>query len=291
MTRIFSWIFASVLLFFLLDRLGGVLCQYLVDRSEFRYSRLYQGKAESDLLFIGNSRGLIFYEPFIQSLTGKETFNLSYNGMPVDLALVLYQDYLDRYPDPEKVIIDVTLLDRTNPQLVNGFQAYRTHSGRLDSFLLKSVPKSYYAGILSHLYRFNSEVFYRTLVYQSEKDTDWLMNRQINDHLVKTVSSVPEITHTIQPDLVSCLKEILTLSEERGISVELLVNPFYKPYIERMDSFTPWLQQLEQLLGKKIRDYSRLIEDRTGIGDYLHLNKEGAKVYIKQLASDKLFEK
>ena len=52
------------------DRLGGLLLQRQVDASLFRYSRLYRGEAGADLLFVGNSRGLTFYQPFIEEKTG-----------------------------------------------------------------------------------------------------------------------------------------------------------------------------------------------------------------------------
>ncbi|MBK8194740.1 MAG: hypothetical protein IPK76_16540 [Lewinellaceae bacterium] len=96
------WFSGFLMLLLAGDRLGGVLLQRQADASLFRYSRLYRGEAGADLLFVGNSRGLTFYQPFIEEKTGLRTFNMSYNGLPADLARVLVQDYLDRYPAPKK---------------------------------------------------------------------------------------------------------------------------------------------------------------------------------------------
>jgi len=79
------WIIALLIITFAGDRLGGWILKQQVDKSQFRYSRMYTDRGEADILLVGNSRGLIFYEPHIEEVTGKKTLNLSYNGMSVDL--------------------------------------------------------------------------------------------------------------------------------------------------------------------------------------------------------------
>ena len=60
------WFIALFALVFAGDRLGGRLLQKQVDSSLFRYSRLYRGDAAADILLVGNSRGLTFYQPYIE---------------------------------------------------------------------------------------------------------------------------------------------------------------------------------------------------------------------------------
>ena len=86
------WIAAVIILFFVGDRLAGLILKKMVANSQFRYSKMYQGKAEGEILFMGNSRGLGFYQPYIEEVTGKKTFNLSYNALPLNLGRVLLQN-------------------------------------------------------------------------------------------------------------------------------------------------------------------------------------------------------
>jgi len=87
---------------------------------------MYQGKAAADILLVGNSRGLIFYQPYIEEITGKSTFNVSYNGMPIDLGQTLVEDYFANYKAPETMILDVTMCDRENTKLISGFNLYKS---------------------------------------------------------------------------------------------------------------------------------------------------------------------
>src|SRR5690606_27714487 len=106
MRNIGLYIFLFLLILFTGDRLLSILIdKFIVSKSEFRYSKLYRGKAKADILIIGNSRGLSFYQPSIEEETGLSVFNLSYNGLPTNLALVLFKDYLKVNGAPKLVII------------------------------------------------------------------------------------------------------------------------------------------------------------------------------------------
>ena len=68
------WILAIIALFFIGDRVGGYIVKQVVLKSQFRYSRMYKGEAKADILLVGNSRGLSFFQPTIEEFTKKETF-------------------------------------------------------------------------------------------------------------------------------------------------------------------------------------------------------------------------
>ena len=127
-----TWLLAFLALTLVGDRAMAYVLRSGLERSEFRYSRLYTGRAEADLVFIGNSRGLNFYQPYIEAATGRKTLNLSYNALPVDLSTVLLADYLERYGPPRDLVVEITHLDRANPDLVREFRAYAPYSERMD---------------------------------------------------------------------------------------------------------------------------------------------------------------
>lgn len=277
-------------LFFLLDRAAGWGLQELVRESHFRYSRLYRGEAEAEILLIGNSRGLMFFQPRIEALTGKSTFNLSYNGLPLDLANELVADYLDRYPAPGIALLEVTIADRFNPQLVREFQPYRKYSPRLSALIQQSVPRSWYGGSISHLYRYNSEVFWRALSYLDKSDEDWLMQRSMNTELQNRVGGTEEIIYENQPGILQAMTALIQRLEKAGTRVHLLVNPYYPPYIRRMTSYPEWRKRLERELERPVLDYAQAISRPECFGDYLHLNQNGAKEYMNLLFTEGLFK-
>ncbi len=116
-----SWYLLLLIVCFSGDRLGAYLLEQQSMQSQFRFSKLYRGESAAEILLLGNSRGLTFYQPYIEQITGKSTCNLSYNGLPMDVAKVLVQDYLERYPAPKNLLIDITTCDRENDALLAGF--------------------------------------------------------------------------------------------------------------------------------------------------------------------------
>ncbi|MEL6867679.1 MAG: hypothetical protein AAFP19_24855 [Bacteroidota bacterium] len=284
------WIIGLILVFFAGDRLGGWLLGQLAGQSQFRYSRLYQQKAQSDILLLGNSRGLIFYQPYIEELTGQSTFNFSYNGLPIDLGQVLLADYLDRYENPDILLIDVSMCDRINNQLVSGFNLYSPHSQRLDQLIVDSIPTVAYAGRLSHLFRYNGEVFQRALYYLGKSDEYWLNEREMNEHLVQTVAQSDSLRFHLPGNTLGALSSTVRIAKKKGLTVRLLVNPYYSPYAERFIDFDRWLQNIELATGMKVYDYSQAIKDVKAFSDYQHLNQYGARLYIDLLKKDGLLE-
>jgi len=280
------WIPACLLLFFVGDRLGGFILSKISAESNFRYARLYQGKAEADILLLGNSRGLIFYQPYIEEKTGKRTLNLSYNSMPIDLGRVMVSDYLKNYKTPELLIIDVTMCDRHNEQLIAGFHTFSDYSEDLSNLIKEKSEKSWYAGKISNLYQYNSEVFQRTLYYLRKSDEDWLNDRIISPTMQANVTQDSAVELTIDDYLLTQLNDLVQLAESKGIKVELVANPYYPPYVKRMRTFYDFIGKINARTNKKVRDYSRALNAVNGFADYQHLNKEGSKKYIDLLMED-----
>jgi len=285
------WIPACLLLFFIGDRLGGFILSKITAKSQFRYTRLYEGQAKSDILFLGNSRGLIFYQPYIEEITGKSTLNLSYNSMPIDLGRVIVTDYLKKYGAPELIVIDITMCDRHNPQLIAGFNTFSRYSNDLNNLIRVKDEKSWYAGKLSNLYRYNSEVFQRTLYYLGKSDEDWLNDRVISPTMEANIVNETAVDLTIDDYLLTELDELVRTVEEKGIRVELVVNPYYPAYIQKMSSFYNFIGRIRGKTNKKVRDYSRALTATNGFADYQHLNKEGSKRYMDLLLKDGVLSK
>lgn len=287
MKRIF-WILALVVLFFAGDRISGWVLKQLTMSSQFRYSRMYKGEAKSDILLVGNSRGLIFYQPYIEEITGKSTFNISYNGMPMDLGRVLVEDYLDKYPAPEQMIVDVTMCDRKNSQLVTGFNLYAPYSEKLFELIKKDDQSSAYAGKLSHLYLHNSEIFQRALYHLKKSDEAWLLDREITDFLVKDVVNMEPYTIDLQDELLSELNETIQYAQSKGVKVQLVINPYFPAFAKRITNLKNFRTRIENATGLKVHNYATAIKEVKGFGDYQHLNKKGSRLYLDRLKKDGL---
>ena len=285
-----AWIFGFLALTFVGDRVGGYLLSEIVERSQFRYSRIYSGQAESDILLVGNSRGLMFYQPYIEEKTGKETLNISYNGMPISVARVLVQDYLDRYPAPQKMILDVTMCDRDNRALVGAFNPYVRYSPHLAELLREETPNAYWAGKVSHLYRYNGEIFQRAAFYLRRSDEDWLLDRVITDALVDEIADREVDTITIEPKVIDDLVRTVKIAQLAGVEVELVINPYYPAFVDKLSNLDELKDTVEAATGLPVRNYARAVVAQNGFGDYQHLNKEGSREYLRILLAEGILE-
>ena len=285
----FLWIGALLLLVFIGDRAGGLILQKLADSSQFRYSRLYRGEAKADMLLVGNSRGLMFYQPYIEEITGLKTLNISYNALSIDLAKNLIADHIRINGAPKTMILDITMCDRENDQLIAGFQTYRSHSENLDTLLRSRQPKTYYGGEFSHLFRFNSEIFHRALYYRNRSDEDWLLDRVINDKMIANLEESDTNDFTIKEYLFENLIETVELAQAAGVKVKLVVNPYYPPYRnQRMINMEKTIERVEKATNLRVFDYSMAVTDLKAFGDYQHLNKYGSRLFIDKMMADEV---
>ncbi len=282
------WVFATILLALLVDRAGGWFLSKITKESQFRYSRLYNGNEAADILFVGNSRGLSFYQPYAEEKTGLNTANLSYNGMPIELASTLVQDYLDRHQAPKVMLMDLSLLDsvRMDNKLAYQFNHYTPFSGRLSKLLREKFTNDFYAGKVSHLYRHNSEVFQRTFYYWKKSDKDWLLDRVISPEMVASVGSQPKLRFHYDEKMLGHLANLVKYAQGKGTRVELVVNPYYPDFVPKIGNLDTLIMDVQRTAGVTVKRYTNAVQEAEAFGDYQHVNKVGAKKYIDQLVAD-----
>lgn len=279
------WILATLTLAVLMDRAGGWLLGKITRESQFRYSRLYASEEPADILFMGNSRGLSFFQPVAEELTGLSTANLSYNGMPIHLAAPLVMDYLDRHPLPKVLVMDVSLLDsvRMDNKLAYQFNHYIAYSERLSSLLKKDFPNDFYVGNISRLYRHNSEVFQRTFFYWKKSDKDWLLDRVISAGMVQDVSAQKMLRFHYDGQMLAQLAELVSYAQSKGVKVELVLNPYFQPYLTKLENKLQLMEDISKTCRVGVKDFSDAVAQTEAFGDYQHVNKVGAKLYLSKL--------
>ncbi|MCH2083750.1 MAG: hypothetical protein MK226_15250 [Saprospiraceae bacterium] len=284
------WLIATVVILFVGDRMMGKLLENIVLSSQFRYSRMYRGDAAADILLVGNSRGLIFYQPFLEEQLGVKTFNLSYNGLPADLTDVLVKDYLDLYPKPKLVLIDVSLCDRINKELINGFATYASQSKRIKELIRNQDAKVAGGLEASWLYRYNSEVFQRALFYKNKSDEDWLLDRKITEEIKAKLTPDYEFIIKYPEEMPKQLGETVAYLRKQNINVQLVLNPYYPPFVDHITNLDEFIKEIEAATQMKVANYATAVQKEAYFGDFQHLNKVGSKVYLEQLIKDGLLE-
>lgn len=284
------WIPVFLLVLFVGDRFGGYVLKKIESRSKFRFTKLYKKEAICDILIAGNSRGLSFYQPFIEEKTNQKVFSLAYNGMSSSLLHVFIQDYYERHAPPKKLILEVTCADRFNKELIPAFSTYASYSPNIRKFLKKENTNTYYGTQLSHLLRYNSEVFQRSLRYLSFSDKFWLTDRTISEAMQAESETLRKVSIDHIPELQDALGDIVKLAQSKGTKVELVIAPFLPNYRKAMYNLTDYIVEVERQTGLKVKNYSGSIQEAKYFGDYFHINVFGSEKFIDILHKDKIFE-
>jgi hypothetical protein len=289
--RLLGWGVALLSIVFVGDRVLAYALGRLAAQSQFRYTRLYRPAGDGRMLLLGNSRGLSLFQPSLEAATGLSTVNLSYNGLPLALADVLMRDYLDRHPVPDLLLMDITMLDRQmDERLVQQFLFLTNHSDRLRQLVREQNPTVYFFSRLFHLYRYNSEVYYRTLYYRHRTDADWLLDRVITGDQLAAVRDAPPYTFEYDREQLDMLAGMVAYAAGKGVEVRLLVNPYLPDYVSRLENLDAMVREVSAACGIPVYDFSSAVTDTTGFGDYQHLNKRGAARYVRLLQEKGLLD-
>jgi hypothetical protein len=294
-SRYFLIFILFIALYFAADRVGGLLLQDLTLRSGIRFSRLYSGKFNAEILVLGDSRGVnCIYAPLAEKMTGRSCANISYNGMGVAVAEILFRDYLAHNAPPKLLVLEVTNLT-VGAALIYNLKPYQSLSSGLGKLLLAENRSIYYACQLTHLYRFNCELFLRALYYLGRDDQSWINRYVIQPEFAKSYQPSPAfvrgIQETIPPDSVRAFRKILAQAEESGAEVRLLVSPFLPSHISRLhDLYDKRKTGIENLAGGlHVWDYADALDDIRCFADPLHMNIEGARLVLRQMVADGFF--
>lgn len=283
------WLPTFLLILVLGDRAGAVLCSKLFESSQFRFSRLYSGQADADILLVGNSRGLTFHQPEIEALTGESTFNLSYNALPADLAEVLLADYLDRHQAPRLLILEASFTDRENDPLWRQFGMLSSRSKRYQKGLKARAPIHASACRLSQLFRYNSEIFHRSLYYLKLSDNTWLQSRMMTDDVADAAETITPLRLPVREAQLEALSRLVQLAEAQGIRVELVMAPYFPPFADRLEGYEAWAEALQAAVDVPLRDYRYAIASQDAFADYQHLNWRGSEEFVRLLDAEGVF--
>jgi len=266
------------------DHLAATALHQLLVRSQFRYSRLYRGGNDADILILGDSRGVhSFYAPALAELTGLRVLNLSYNSMSPHVSEVVLLDYLDHNRAPRVVVIEATSVITTGA-VVGELRTYGSLSPRVAALYARDHPAAAAASRLFWLYPLNSGFFLEALHYTRRSDQDWIYHDVIPPALRVSRGGWRLAPH---PEEVDALVRIVHLVQQRGIEVRVVFAP-YAP-LNLPSNAAQFVALIERRTGVRVWNYVDAVRDLDGFADGVHLNERGSRELLGMLVRDGAF--
>jgi hypothetical protein len=286
-----GWGLALVALVLAGDRALAAGLHAAVMQTGNRFAVLYRGDAPGGVLILGNSRGVnTFHQPTLAELLDGPVFNASYNGMSTELSEVVLYDYVERNPDPELVVIEVTGVGADDDQ-VRDFLPFAGESERLRDYLSATLPpRVATARRLFALYDYNGEMLYRSLA-AGASDQGTINRYKISPAVIAIAEEQGGEPMRLRPENAAALGRMIAFCREREVPVRLVIGPYLPVFRSKMDGYDAWVAELgEAVGGAPIWDYSRAIDDVTAFADRVHLNYRGARLLAPRLVKDGFFD-
>ena len=287
---ILLWVVGFLAVVIVGDRALGALGESLLLRSQQRFSTLYRGGLEADIVVIGNSRAVnAFYAPVMEEELGWATFNASFNGVSSEIGEAILEDYYERNSAPSFLIVEVSGVF-SNPRQLHDLKPFMPVSPSLGQLTRTYFPDVYWSCRVSRVYCLNSLLFLRSLSYLRRGDQDWINRHRIRDDAVEAiVGSAPDSLAPPRESNVEALGRIVSDARARGAQVRLVLAPYLPEYRVQLGNLERWRAGLEAELGEPVWDFSGAVSERAAFSDHLHLNQRGARILLEQMRASEFF--
>ena len=88
-------------------------------------------------------------------------------------------------------------------------------------------------------------------IFFKRSDEDWLLDRKITQGLIDKLTPDYDFEIRYPKEMIAPLKRIIDLAESKGTEVELLVNPYFPAFEDKMTNLDEFVAAIEKATGKK----------------------------------------
>jgi hypothetical protein len=276
------------------DYVLGQFAGFLLLKSQNRFSRLYAGRAEAEILFVGDSRAVnAFYAPEVSLRTGRPCFNLAFNGVSAEVAESFLLDYVERHPRPRLVISEATVLMSWHSVAAN-LNAFRKISPRVSGLVYRHFPSMDLPSKVFRLFPFNSEFFLRSLAYLRRDDQTWINPKKLTPRKLEAIRRSRSQKARTLPENLEAMERTIQFCEQEGIALAVVMSPMHPEMRGKRAGLADWIRETEDFCargGVPFFDYSRTLDGSdSSFADGIHVNPEGSRALLERMMDDGLFE-
>lgn len=263
----------------------------IVGNSGQRFPMVYSGALEADVAILGNSRGIhMFHPPAIERECDVKVANLSFNDLPPAIMPILWSDYLRHHAPPRLLVLEVSCIGVVDyPASTERFTVLMAKNPKFGDAIRSENPRHYWLAQLSHLFRFNSPLTWRSLLFLKRDDQSWIMNSQLNETMMAETIANADAELRKDQSRLEAIKRTIEIADEHDVEVRCVVAPYAPAYFERLDGFDSWLNWVQGSLGRQVEDLSKQVKEMEHFADHLHLHEAGASHFAKQLSRQGFF--
>ena len=295
----------AVMVLVLAVGLDWLICRGLLKMDDYRfqdYSAMLRGGMDNDILIMGNSRGKSHFDTHvIDSVSGKQSFNLGIGGYPVNAQLLKYRLYRAQNRKPALIIQNADYMTiRVMSDIRHQHESEQFFPLVYDKVMRKELRESGY-GFLELNWP-----LYRFFGYQQVIKNGLMEALHIKHYSRPSYKGfLPEKGQWNGSELARMKPEQVVLSEEGkalfedylaqcradSIQVVLVNSPLYAGAREKLlgyDDARVYFEQVAEEYGCLYLDYTDtpVCYDTTQFVVSVHLNERAAREFSETLMED-----
>ena len=272
------------------DRLLASLAGTIVQHSKNEFARMYRSELPTDILFLGDSRvDRNISCQKVRELTGKRCLNLGLGGNSMMVSEALLKDYVQRYGNPELVVIEMGH-STVDPETLGEMRLFTLYSTNLQALVRKKAPAyATFQRVFASL-RFNDPAFWRLASETIRPPTERLLHNKIPAAVIESAKKAAAVHRPIYQENFDALRRICEFADLHGIGLRLFISPCWEDTKRSIENFDEWKAKLQTTAGTHvIHDFSDAFVRHTDyFNDELHLNATGADRFVEYLRKEKV---
>ncbi len=295
----------AVMVLVLAVGLDWLICRGLLKMDDYRfqdYSAMLRGGMDNDILIMGNSRGKSHFDTHvIDSISGKQSFNLGIGGYPVNAQLLKYRLYREHNRKPALIIQNADYMTiRVMSDIRHQHESEQFFPLVYDKVMRKELRESGYGFLELNM------PLYRFFGYQQVIKNGLMEALHVKHYSRPSYKGfLPEKGQWNGSELARMKPENVVLSEEGkalfedylaqcradSIQVVLVNSPLYAGAREKLlgyDDARVYFEQVADKYGCLYLDYTDtpVCYDTTQFVVSVHLNERVARAFSETLMED-----
>ncbi len=288
-------IFILIAIIFCVDFASGRFLEkfYKSAKSGICYQENYvMRRTNQDLLIFGSSRAAYHYVPsIIKDTLGISVYNCGREGTGIYYHYGVLLGTLNRYT-PKIIFLDIDYRDMYIHQGIFGIEVLKEHypffnkiSTEFDSLLVMSDKKNQIK-LKSNLYRYNSK-FFKIISGNLIKNRDNVQGfREKNGIWKNKIAPFKDIELIVDENKIATLKKFIDKAKQKNVILVFTVSPYFMSSPEKLYDPLYEIAKENNIPILNYLDETKFLSNKSLFNDVLHLNKEGALLYSKLIASD-----
>jgi hypothetical protein len=290
------------------------LLQFIVDHGlkssqdelYYDWNKIYKGRINTDIIFLGSSRTLKHYNPNIfEDKLSMTSYNLGANGAPFDIQTIKRKAYLKNNTKPKLIVLNVDIGSLLKAEELYKKEQYLPYYS-FDNFKdLKALDENITLEYMLPMYKYRDNFDLLTLsvlAYFDTKKTEVKTNKGFhgsnqswNGEFEKRKKDLKgnkfDYSHVDYNNRVTFFKNTVEELDSSETEVLLVWAP---EYIERQDLEGEMFIKSKKMFKEVSEKYKRLkfidftndtiCKSKIYFYDSYHLNKKGASIFSTQLA-------